>query len=129
MGGWGAGEGQGAFKKGWPGISVCAPAGKVAGISGGRCGWPFARVRRRGDEAGRRARGAVRERATRAAARSRPRWSGGAVERAVAERRAGAGLGHGGKTGSRAESWAERAVRENWLGQCAGPKREKERAD
>ena len=38
MGGWGAGEGQGAFKKGLPGISACAPAGKVAEISGGRCG-------------------------------------------------------------------------------------------
>ena len=38
-------------------------------------------------------------------------------------------VGPRGKTGSRAKSWAERAVRENWLGQCAGPKREKERAD
>ena len=54
---------------------------------------------------------------------------GRAVERAVAERRAGVGLGHGGKTRSLAESWAARAVRGNWLGQRAGPMREKERAD
>ena len=32
---WGAGEGQGAFKKGWPGISACAPAVSAAGIAGG----------------------------------------------------------------------------------------------
>ena len=32
---WGAGEGQGAFKKGWPGISACAPAVGAAGIAGG----------------------------------------------------------------------------------------------
>ena len=32
---WGAGEGQGAFNKGWPGISACAPAVSVAGIAGG----------------------------------------------------------------------------------------------
>ena len=31
---WGAGEGQGAFKKGWPGISACAPAVSAAGIAG-----------------------------------------------------------------------------------------------
>ena len=34
-GGWGAGEGQGAFKKGWPGISACVPAVSAAGIAGG----------------------------------------------------------------------------------------------
>ena len=32
---WGVGEDQGAFKKGWPGISACAPAVSVAGITGG----------------------------------------------------------------------------------------------
>ena len=35
---WGSEEGRGAFKKGLPGISACAPAGKVAEILGGRCG-------------------------------------------------------------------------------------------
>jgi hypothetical protein len=59
------------------GSSACGSAGKVAEISGGRCGWPSARARRGGDEAGRRARGAVRERGRRGLrAQSRPGWSG-----------------------------------------------------
>jgi len=32
---WGAGEGPGAFKKGWPRISACVPAVSAAGIAGG----------------------------------------------------------------------------------------------
>ena len=95
----------GRFKKATArGSSACGSAGKVAGISGGHCGWPFARARRGGDEAGRRARGAVRERATRAAgsrARSRPGWSGGAVEWAAERGERELGLARVGLRGGR----------------------------
>jgi len=35
---WGAGEGQGAFKKGWPGISACARGKEIPGDLAGRFG-------------------------------------------------------------------------------------------
>ena len=44
---WGTGEGQGAFKKGWPGISACASVVSAAGIAGRHGAAVAARGRRR----------------------------------------------------------------------------------
>ena len=100
------------FKKGWLGISACARGKEIPGDLAGRFG--------RGCAAGRKERG---KGAADGWARGRSEM-GRVLCGLLREQERGADRGAGWAGGA-----AGRAVRENWLGQCAEPKREKERAD